>query len=374
MKVSHSGFSNQSVSGDLLPFVPLILILCLFISLSSGALYVFTAHGRLARSTDDGGTWSWVSTPLPGSDCVDMCSDPAHYIYILTRTGEVHRSSNYGFTWTSRGNIPVSDASAIWVITGLTLVVTESGDFYQRDNASGNWSLLGNVGASDCVDLAPHPTSGFLVFTRSGDVWQVNTAPFSRSLLGNIGSSSVAGATTISGAVIAVTEEGDVARSTNGGSNWTWVGMVSQLSITGITNKGNNVYLTTNAGEVVRSTNQGTNWFWRGNVSQVGIKGSTSDSISVIGVEENAEIEAIKILSIYPNPATGRFTVRYAVSHSGTIEVLFFDILGRLVERCWQGEVRKGNNFIEIEQDIKGIYFLMIKSSKAKAIRKVVLE
>ena len=213
------------------------LSLLLIVSLSPAALYLFTDTGRLARSTDNGVSWIWIDTPLPSSESIDMTTSPSHDLYIVSKTGEIHRSVNYGSTWMSRGNIPVSDACAIWKITGLAFVVTESGDFYQRSDATGNWSLIGNVGASDCVDLVPHPTTGFLVFTRSGDVWQITTEAFTKSLIGNVNSSTIAGAVTLGSSVLAVTDEGDAARSMDNGAHWSWQGTVSQLTVTGITSK-----------------------------------------------------------------------------------------------------------------------------------------
>jgi len=68
----------------------------LLISLSHAALYVFTPEGHVARSTDDGATWSWLSTMLPVSNCVDITSDPAHNLVIISQTGEIYRSVNQG--------------------------------------------------------------------------------------------------------------------------------------------------------------------------------------------------------------------------------------------------------------------------------------
>lgn len=350
------------------------LSLFLLVSQSAGALYVFTDQGRLARSTDDGITWSWVSTPLPGNDCVDMTSDPYRFIYILTRTGEVHRSINYGSSWTSRGNIAVPDAKAIWVITGLTFVLTQTGDLYERNNATGNWSLLGNIGASDFVDFVPRPDgNSYLAFTRSGDVWQVLPTPFTKSLISNIGSSTIVGATTLTNAVIVVTEEGDIARSTNGGVSWSWVGAISQMPIAGIGNKGNNIYVTTQTGEVLRSTNQGSNWLHQGNISQIGIKGITSDTMIVIGAEETKEQQVLQIFGVYPNPSSGRFTIKFFATKTGAGRLRLFDISGSEVGELWGGAISLGDNVLEIRVGRSGVYFLMLESDEARATAKIIL-
>ncbi len=355
-------------------FSRLFVLFALSVSLSYSGLYVFTEQGRLARSTDDGNTWSWVSTPLPSNECVDMTSDPSRFIYILTRTGEVHRSINSGSSWTSRGNIPVSDAKALWVITGLTFVLTESGDLYERNNATGNWSLLGNIGASDCVDFVPRPDGNrYLVFTKSGDVWEVLPTPFTKSLISNIGSSTIVSATTLTNAVLVVTEEGDIARSTNGGLTWSWVGAISQMPMVGITNKNSYCYVTSNAGEVLRSTNQGSNWTARGNISQIGIKGITSDTIAVIGVEEFSGIQTIQIFGVYPNPTSGRFTLKFFASNGGAGRVKLFDVLGKEVGTLWSGLIAPGNNILLMEAKGAGADFLMIEADKARATAKIII-
>jgi hypothetical protein len=354
-------------------FVFLILSLCLFVSLSHGALYVFTYEGYIARSTDDGVTWSWLPTMLPVSNCVDMTSDPAHNILAVSETGELYRSVNQGMSWDSRGNIPVSAARAVWAITGLTFVITASGDFYQREE-SGTWSLLGNVGASDCVDLVPKPSGGWLVFTHSGDCWDVTTNPFSKSLVGNIGSSSMAAATSLTTSVIAVTEEGDVSRSVSGGTNWSWVGSVSQLTAVGLANKSSNIYLTTHTGDIARSTNQGSDWTGQGTVNQIGIKGITSDTLTLIGIEEISGIEALNILSVYPNPSRGRLTIRFHAVGTGDGRLRIFDILGRHRGTLWQGTIYTGINTINIEEQTTGVHFLLIESGGTKATTKIILE
>lgn len=349
------------------------LFLCFFVSFSSAALYIFTTEGELAVSTNDGANWTWLTTPLPSSDCVDITSDPYHALIVLTRTGEIYRSINGGSSWESRGNIPVPDACALWAITGLTFVVTESGDFYQR-SADSTWSLLGNVGASDVVDLVPKPANGWLVITRRGDVWDVIRDSFSASLVGNIGSSSVVGATSLTSSVIAVTEEGDIVRSVNNGVNWSWISSVSQLSITGFANKSNNIYVTTHCGEIARSTNQGSNWTWQGSASQIGVKGITSDTLTLIGIGDSSAIEALQILGVHPNPSRGRFTVRFMASETGDGRLRIFDILGRDLGTLWQGTISSGINLLDLEKDAQGVYFLILESDKATATTKLILQ
>ncbi|OGC39182.1 hypothetical protein A2Y85_08660 [candidate division WOR-3 bacterium RBG_13_43_14] len=302
-----------------------------------------------------------------------MTTSPSHDLYVVSKTGEVHRSVNYGSTWESRGNIPVPDACAIWKITGLDFVITQSGDFYKRSDATGDWSLLGNVGASDCADLVPHPTGGFLTFTRSGDVWRVTTEPFTKSLIGNVNSSTIASAVTLNSSVLAVTDEGDVARSMDNGAHWLWRGTVSQLTVTGMTSKGTVLYLTTDAGEVMRSTDQGSNWLWCGTASQVGILGITSDSVSVISVEEYSS-RLLEIFGVYPNPSHGRFTIYFRASFSGSGSMRLFDVLGREVDVLWQGTIFQGMNTVEAIKDIRGVYFLIIEAHEASAVKKVIVD
>lgn len=351
-----------------------ILTCFLLISLSRAALYVFTPEGHVARSTNDGVTWSWLTTMLPVANCVDITSDPAHNLVIISKTGEMYRSVNQGVSWDSRGNIPVSDACAVWAITGLTFVVTESGDFYQREE-DGTWSLLGNVGASDCIDLAPKPSDGWLVFTRTGDVWDITTDPFTTSLVGNIGSSTVTGATSLTSSVIATTKEGDIARSVNDGADWTWVGAVSQLSIIGIANKSNNVYLTTHCGEIARSTDQGSDWTWQGNVNQINIKGITSDTLTLIGVTEYKGIKALNIMHICPNPSVGRFALHFQTIGEGEAHIRLFDILGREIELLWQGYIFEGIHAIPLctESELNGIFFLEIDSDNIRTTSKIII-
>jgi hypothetical protein len=348
------------------------MLLAIICTVSYGDLYIFTDAGYVARSIDDGVTWSWLSTKLPVSNCVDMTADPSHNLVVISRTGELYRSANQGMVWESRGNISVSDACAVWAITGLTFALTESGDFYQRF-ASGSWSLLGNVGASDCVELVPKPNNGWLVFTRSGDVWEITTDPFSTALISNIGSSSIRAGTSLTASVLVVTEQGDVARSVNNGATWSWQGSVSQLYIAGITNKSTQIYLVTHCGEIARSTDQGVSWTWQGNVNQIGTSGITSDTLVLIGVQEHAGITMIDMQGLYPNPSRGRFTVKFRADGYGAGVMRLFDIAGRDLGLLWQGDISPGSNTATIRSAIKGINFIVLMSDGATARAKAIV-
>ena len=123
----------------------------------------------------------------------------------------------------------------------------------------------------------------------------------------------------------------------------------------------------------MRSMDQGSNWLWCGTASQIGILGITSDSVSVIGVEENKS-QVLEIFGVYPNPSRGRFTIcfRADFTESGTIRL--FDVLGREVDSLWHGTIVHGMNTVGVVNKIRGVHFLVIESSKASAVKKIIVD
>jgi CubicO group peptidase (beta-lactamase class C family) len=97
-----------------------------------------------------------------------------------------------------------------------------------------------------------------------------------------------------------------------------------------------------------------------------------------IGVEEAASGEVPRTMlsvDVFPNPATGRTTIRYSVAEPGRREVQIYDVLGREVARITDGELRSGSNQLTIETGSlpTGTYLVRVVQGSRAASRPLVL-
>jgi hypothetical protein len=90
------------------------------------------------------------------------------------------------------------------------------------------------------------------------------------------------------------------------------------------------------------------------------------------GVAEEADS---KILSIYPHPNTGLFTVRFVPEHEGMVTVTITGANGEQVanfqERASGGEYRRS---VDIRSFPAGVYFVQVTQGGRNWVRKVVKE
>jgi hypothetical protein len=115
-------------------------------------------------------------------------------MYVLTGTGEVSLSTDFGSNWTAVGVVTTSDAVDIRSL-GLTLyTVSGAGDVAVSTNFGATWTMTGTTSQVHTVSL-----------TQDDD-----------------------------GLVVGTTE-GLIAASTDG-ANWTWVGSINQLKVTSLGN------------------------------------------------------------------------------------------------------------------------------------------
>ena len=104
---------------------------------------------------------------------------------------------------------------------------------------------------------------------------------------------------------------------------------------------------------------------------------SSSDTFTTkratIGI---SELEQRISGSVYPNPATGSFTVEFNVPDAGTVAVEVTDVTGRVVCSLFSGNVNAGENVMTFERGRlpAGVYMLLLKAdSKVTWHKKLVI-
>ncbi|MCD4774196.1 MAG: T9SS type A sorting domain-containing protein [Bacteroidales bacterium] len=81
---------------------------------------------------------------------------------------------------------------------------------------------------------------------------------------------------------------------------------------------------------------------------------------------------------VYPNPASGSFSVSFIVDDVCDVELLVYSILGTKVKTLFQGREQNGlkKHTFSVDKNAmpKGIYFLMLRAGKDYAVRKLVIQ
>jgi len=104
-------------------------------------------------------------------------------------------------------------------------------------------------------------------------------------------------------------------------------------------------------------------------LKQVDTDGSTSYS-KIVAVERG--VKELKLLETYPNPASQRATLRYAVPERQKVTIYLYDVLGRRVRTVVdrEKEGRQETN-LELSNLSSGVYFLRLSAGNKTRTRKL---
>ena len=207
-----------------------------YVIADNGTGYFLTQSGLILRSQDQGHTW----TPLVNysvSDAVDLLRDSVNgYWFLLTASGDLYRGTDVQ-SMTPVANVGGTDCVGLVrerggaASTGL-VVVTRTGDVFRSTNHGTSWQRVGNVGMSDVVDLAADLDT-LQVLTETGDLWRSTDHGASWTLWATV---SQVGTRALladrSGYLFLVDQTGALARFLSG--SWTWLGTANQVFVQGM--------------------------------------------------------------------------------------------------------------------------------------------
>ncbi len=92
--------------------------------------------------------------------------------------------------------------------------------------------------------------------------------------------------------------------------------------------------------------------------------------------DRNTANQSLIILAHYPNPATERSDLVYALSKPMTIQAGLYDVSGKLVKRIFSGKQQEGVYSLRttVSDLAAGIYFFQIETEEGRISRKIVVE
>jgi hypothetical protein len=98
--------------------------------------------------------------------------------------------------------------------------------------------------------------------------------------------------------------------------------------------------------------------------------GSLSDQSSLFN-----DVQGFVLEQNYPNPVSGRTTIRFSVPEAGNARVTIFDSAGREVKVVLDNPVQAGPNIVDLTTDglAAGIYFYRLQSGAFSDVKKMIV-
>jgi hypothetical protein len=77
---------------------------------------------------------------------------------------------------------------------------------------------------------------------------------------------------------------------------------------------------------------------------------------------------------VFPNPNTGRFTIRLSLAESADIQLYMLDMAGRRIWKKELNSITQTNLVYPAEKLQPGVYQLYLLSDELKTVRKIVVQ
>jgi photosystem II stability/assembly factor-like uncharacterized protein len=290
---THSGVAKSTDMGQSWEFITNGLrsldIINFAYDSTTNTIYAANQRGGIFISNDYGESWQLKSNGLNASFSRNLSFDYNETLYAASLLNGVHRSTDYGETWelivngiTEFTQISVFATKDEYVITG-----TQDG-YYVSTNRGDNWQQ-GSAFAGQTVYKIEEDLKGNWYFAIWGGMFYKSTDK-GISWLNKINEFVFSITIDSSGNIFAGTNSGRIYKSTDDGESWFFSdnGLTTGSTIMDIavSPSGRVIYTSTYGNGVFKSENEGENWV---DVSQGGLE---QKAVFTIGVRNDKEIFA----------------------------------------------------------------------------------
>jgi len=193
---------------------------------SSADLLLASESGTLYRSSDGGVSWSAAAT-VPASDVRAICAAGSGTVFLVTSSGTVFRDAGTGPVATS--TVPASNLTSITRLGIDTFALAETGEVHRSSDDGATWSVAGIVPYSNAVAIA---ALGGTLYTLASEGAIAESTDLGSTWIA-VGTLSQVGMTSLLASadrLYSSAGTGEVGSSFDG-TEWSWQGSIGQLTV-----------------------------------------------------------------------------------------------------------------------------------------------
>lgn len=377
---------------------------------ANNILYAGTGSGGIYSTTDEGSTWTQISSAFQSFDVRSLCFNPSGEFFAGTFGGGVYKSTDGGTNWTAingSGGSQLTNLN-VYAITALNnnvILAGTNGDgiFISIDDGS-TWNPAsitsalvnaevftfekdknGNIYAGTNGSITN--AGGVVLSTDNGSSWtstglaNINVLSLTLGLNNKLFAGSDYGAGLFS--------------STNQGKTWSSPALSSNKILALSMNQSGTLFAGTDANGVYSSIDNGTNWIQdTSNLTDLYVMSLAVDNNGILFSGTDAEgvfrtgngSTAVKnqqsnlptsytLYQNYPNPFNPTTIISYSVPKSSLVTIIVFDVLGREVETLVNEQKIPGNYNITFNASrlASGVYLYRMQAGSFVQTKKVIL-
>ncbi len=403
-------YPTRSDAGWIQTSVNIRMDTCLCLAVNGTNIFAGTYGGGVFLSTDNGMSWTGVSTGLTDSLVNTLAVSPngagGANIFAGTEGGGVFLSTNNGTNWTAVNSGLTSSLIRALFVSGTNLYAgtEDDGAFLSTDNGT-SWTAVDSGLTVNLVDafavngtnLYAGTDGGAFLSTHNGTSWTDVSSGLTNL---NVYAFAFSGASLYAG-----THGGGTFLSTNDGTSWTNLTYdfngnnpnVYAFAVSG-TNlpAGQASLFAATYGGVFLSTNNGTSWTavssglsdasvnalaLSGTNLFVGTEGSgvwkrpLSQMVTSVNQAPTGLPEKFALYQNYPNPFNPTTEISYQLSAVSNVTLKIHDILGREVTALVNEKQEPGSYSMTFDGSrlASGLYFYRLVAGNYSATKRLVL-
>lgn len=193
----------------------------------TGIIVAGLFDGYIHRSENFGATWTQIAqlgteTSIP---CIKDVPFTNNVIAGTAPTGQIYRSTNLGASWALIGRLGAATKVCSLVVgTNVYLAGTDEGKVYRATNSGGPYNVVGQLGAETEISALVEAGGVFIAGTSpGGKIYRSVDAGQSWSLIGQLGTETKVSALWVANGVwyAGTYPTGQIYRSTDAGQTWT---------------------------------------------------------------------------------------------------------------------------------------------------------
>ena len=373
---------------------------------ANNILYAGTSSGGFYSTTDEGNTWTQISSAFQSFDVMSLCFNTSGEFFAGTFGGGIYKSTDSGTSWKAingSGNNQLTNLNvySVAALKNNVILAGTSGDgiFISKDDGS-TWNQTSVTGAAIFAFTSDNNgniyagtngnitgSGGVMLSTDNGSSWtstglaSINVQSLTLGLYNKLFAGSSYGKGIFS--------------STNQGKTWSSPALSNNNILAMIMNQSGTLFAGTDANGVYASIDNGTNWIQAStNLTDQYILSLAVDNNGILfaGTDANGVFRTGNVATSvkntgsnlptsytlyqnYPNPFNPSTIISYSIPKSSMVTIKVYDVLGREIETLVNEQKIPGNYNITFNAGklASGVYLYRIQAGNFWETKKMML-